>query len=72
MMGYKDMTWCLLGDKCSDSKDCHRVFTEKDRENAIKWWGNEDFPITTFLGEPDCFKEIENENNSFTKSNKQI
>jgi len=42
LMGYKDKTWCMSD--CTNT-DCFRNFTDKDREQAIKWWGNDTFPI---------------------------
>ena len=41
-MGYKDQTWCHSD--CTNT-ECFRNFTDKDREQAIKWWGNDTFPI---------------------------
>lgn len=42
LMGYKDKTWCMSD--CTNT-DCFRNFTDKDREQATKWWGNDTFPI---------------------------
>ena len=43
MTGYKDRTWC--GSTNCQNK-CGRKLTEEDRQKAIKWWGNEYFPIS--------------------------
>jgi len=41
-MCYKDMTWCC-SPNCSN--ECGRQFTQEDRVKAIKWWGDDDFPL---------------------------
>lgn len=52
MICYLDRTWCA-SPNCKN--ECGRKFTKKDRENAIKWWGGEDFPIAAryFCGGPE-------------------
>lgn len=42
MICYRDRAWC-----CSEveAHTCGREFTEKDRQDAIAWWGSEDFPL---------------------------
>lgn len=56
-MGYKDQTWCTFG-TCTAKENCSRFFTEKDKVEAIKWWGNENFPITFFVAPPiECYTE---------------
>lgn len=42
-MGYKDRTWCA-SPKCKNK--CGRKFTVEDLQDAIKWWGNLNFPIS--------------------------
>lgn len=42
MLCFKDRTWCSNPD-CDNS--CGRKFTEKDRKDAIEWWGGENPPI---------------------------
>lgn len=39
---YKDMTFC--NSDCSNTR-CHRNFSPEQRANAIKWWGDDTFPI---------------------------
>lgn len=39
---YKDMTFCKSD--CSNTH-CHRNFSLEQRDNAIKWWGDDTFPI---------------------------
>lgn len=45
MMCYRDMTFC--GDApTGESRDgCHRHFTQKDHESAVKWLGSENYPV---------------------------
>lgn len=43
MLCYKDRTWCASA-KCKN--ECGRQFTLEDRLNAIKWWGNDNFPLS--------------------------
>ena len=35
MLCYKDKSFCSA--KCAETH-CHRQFTDKERENADKWW----------------------------------
>ena len=58
MIGYKDMTFCPFGDKCASAKDCLRVLTPEDKEDAEKWWGGKDFPVSYFTNPPECYEEI--------------
>lgn len=51
MMGYKDQTWCASD--CVNTK-CFRNFTATDRADAVKWWGDENFPITVSDYKPMC------------------
>lgn len=44
MMCYKDRTWCRHSRHCGNTM-CDRNFTEEERENAIKWWGDGSFPL---------------------------
>ena len=55
MMCYKDMTFCKE-DKCKKWDECHRALTDEVKEDAAKWWGDEDYPICAFKDEPDCFE----------------
>lgn len=43
MICYKDKTWCN-NPKCDNS--CGRKLTEEEHQKAIKWWGNESYPIS--------------------------
>lgn len=46
-MGYKDRIWCTLySTGLCRNDNCYRAFPSIDREQAIKWWGGDDFPIT--------------------------
>ena len=42
MIGYRDRTWCC-NPECDNS--CGRKFTVEDHLRAIKWWGEEGYPI---------------------------
>ena len=46
MMCYKDQTWCIqfLTGICKN-KECSLALTEQEQDKAIKWWGNENFPV---------------------------
>ena len=56
-MSYGDITFCGFYKNCIDGKKCHRAFTPKIKEKAIKWWGNENAPIAYYISKPNCFKE---------------
>ena len=57
MITYKDKTWCTFS-KCKNSKECKRFLTDKDKEEADKWWGKLDgTPIMVYLDKPDCYEE---------------
>lgn len=60
MMGYMDRTWCPLSINqcCARSQGCYRAFTKEDEKRAIKWWGDDDFPICVFSKIPNCFVPI--------------
>lgn len=59
MICYKDMTFCSDFDVCA-TKDCHRQFTQEERERAEKWWGGKDFPVawSSFKNNCESFKPI--------------
>lgn len=70
MFGYRDRTYCssyILGNCVNHN--CNRAFTTQDREYAIKWWGNEDFPLCTGdLQKEGCgFEPAETKNPNITK-----
>ena len=56
MICYRDMTFCNA--ECGNT-ECRRNFTEELREDAIKWWGNENFPVAKADFKTGClnFKE---------------
>jgi hypothetical protein len=64
MMCYKDKTWCPYGKACVDSKECDKNFTKEEKIKAVKWWGNEHFPITFYSKLPKCFNDGKACNNS--------
>lgn len=64
MLAYKDRTFCPY-DKCSFFPKCPRALTDKVKQDAIQWWGGDDFPIAMFAGKPKCFnKGIGNESSN--------
>lgn len=42
IVSYKDMTFCYSD--CVNTK-CYRNFSPEHRANAIKWWGDDTFPL---------------------------
>ena len=42
MISYKDMTFCADD---VEVHTCGREFTEKDAQDAEKWWGGKDYPV---------------------------
>jgi len=55
-MGYKDMTFCR--DKgCKNYDICDISFKGKDHEDAIKWWGDDDYILDVYTGRLDCYEE---------------
>jgi len=61
MICFKDMSFCSA--KCSN-QDCFRQFTTKEREEAIKWWGNENAPVAFMDFSSGCPKYIPMENDN--------
>ena len=43
-MGFKDRTFC--SSDCIET-GCWRFFSDKLHEEAVEWWGSEDYPIAT-------------------------
>lgn len=58
MMCFKDMTFCANSDECGNT-DCPRKFTDKDRQDAIAWWGSDEVPIAWSDFKDDCGKFVE-------------
>jgi hypothetical protein len=48
MIGYKDRTWCDAHE-CSKFEVCDRAYTQKEKERAIKWWGQPSVPVSFYL-----------------------
>ena len=46
MICFRDRSWCVqsLNGVCKNTT-CLRFFTKEDREHAIEWWGDEEFPL---------------------------
>ena len=59
-MCYKDKTFCSFYLECKNGHNCTAALTDKVREDAKKWWGNDNAPIMEYIYKPECFKEIEN------------
>jgi|TARA_R110000772_G_scaffold13207_2_gene39408 hypothetical protein len=55
-MGYKDMTFCTES-TCAYFADnkCPRALTDTVKAAGTKWWGSENFPVTTYTDTPECF-----------------
>lgn len=52
MLTYKDRTFCIFHELCSDGKGCDRALTGRVRESARRCG----LPICQFASEPECFK----------------
>jgi len=48
MISYKDKTWCDA-QQCSKFEACDRAYTQKEKERAIKWWGQPNVPVSFYL-----------------------
>ena len=60
MMSYRDMTFCTGGNpKCEKFDTCPRALTQAVRDNAERWWGAPNAPITRYTDpkELPCYKE---------------
>ena len=57
MICYRDKTFCPFYLECIDGKDCTAALTLKVEEDAKKWWGKDNPPISVYLYKPDCFEE---------------
>ena len=57
MICYKDKTFCTYYKECRDGISCHRAFTPYEFEQAKKWWGGDNFPLSVFQNKPKCFVE---------------
>ena len=55
-MGFKDKSWCHWGvNGLCKNTTCVNTLTPALREEAIKWWGNNQFPIVVAdLQTEDC------------------
>ena len=60
MITYKDKTWCTFS-KCKNSKTCKSFLTDKDKQDADKWWRTyknyTPTPIMKYTTKPDCYEE---------------
>ena len=56
MMGFRDMTFCCA---LCDNEDCHRKLTDKVRDDAVKWWGDDGAPIAICDFSNNCDEYIE-------------
>jgi hypothetical protein len=54
-MTYKDKTFCPFYKDCLNGSTCHRALTEEITDEAKKWWGSAEYPISTFSEHPNCF-----------------
>ena len=56
MMCYQDMTFCPFFKNCKNGDNCMRALTEQVKQDAQKWWGDGNPPISIFVEKPKCFK----------------
>lgn len=59
MMCYRDKTFCQFWQECQKGEDCHRRLDDEVKSKAVKWWGNEDAPICTYVDKQECFERKE-------------
>ena len=59
MLCYRDMTFCTYYKECTIGENCHRALTEEVKQKAEAWSKN--IGIAQFADKPDCFKEVNNE-----------
>ena len=65
MICYKDITFCTFFPLCKNGHKCKVALTEKIKNDAVKWWGDENAPICIYSDFPDCFiRWFEGENKS--------
>lgn len=55
MLAYKDRVWCTEA-HCAHSENCPNFFSDEEAAKAVKWWGDNDFPICAFTDRPKCFE----------------
>lgn len=54
---FKDKTFCTA-DGCANRHSCDRYFTKELHDEAVKWWGSEDYPIAYYTQPPkSCYKK---------------
>lgn len=56
MLCYKDKTFCPFT-ACRASSTCDRAYTETARQDAVRWWGNDNAPIALWSSEPRCYNK---------------
>ena len=57
LLVYKDCTWCEQWELCESGEGCTRALTVDVKEAAKK----ANLPIMSYLGNPDCYKQKEQE-----------
>jgi len=58
VMCFKDRTFCRFTG-CVVFNICPRSFTEELKEEALSWWGSEDYPVCFYSTKPECYEETE-------------
>lgn len=58
MICYRDMTFCEHYETCKNAKWCSRPLTPEVKEQAKKWWGDDDAPIARFVNKPECHTDF--------------
>ena len=59
MICYRDKTFCGFYDKCKHGKFCRDALTEEIKEEAVKWWGGQNAPISFYAEPPSKCYEAE-------------
>ena len=55
MMSYRDRTYCQ-DTTCKNFNQCDQALTDVVKQNAIKWWGSEDAPISIHAERLGCYE----------------
>jgi hypothetical protein len=55
MIHFRDKTLCEFK-KCAKFETCPRALTDDLIEQGRKWWGSDDFPVSIYISEPECYE----------------
>lgn len=59
MINFQDRTFCDFHKNCKNGVNCKDALTEEIQNEAIKWWGSQDAPISVYQDKPKCYKSNE-------------